>query len=161
LGLAGAVRSHEREDSHLALFGIICCNDWWHLVQKLFDPKPQNFPPVVQQRYDPLRFTPGPEGVSNIRINVSDALVTRFEQRAAALYKALKDKDADAILILFKGKCLYSTMQRLLQKEHGYDLPEPAQWYLQLRASKDFEAVMSRVLWLSAFRTKIKDFLAG
>lgn len=68
------------------------------------------------QILEPLRFDAGEAEVKNIRPSPTDALISRFKERAAAAYAAISTEDTNAILTIFKGKCLYKTMQSELKE---------------------------------------------
>jgi hypothetical protein len=109
-----------------------------------------------------IRFEPGPAGLISVSLApLGDEPKNIFSDRAAKLYAAVASRDIQAILKLFKGKCMYRTLQRLLRDERKFALHDAKQRYMDIRSFKGFEQIVGGVEWLTALKVRIEGRLAS
>jgi ABC-type cobalamin/Fe3+-siderophores transport system ATPase subunit len=114
---------------------------------------------LSERQTQTLKFKVGFNAVESVALLDNEPLEHAFKAHAARLYAAIKDKNTNSILQLFKGKLLYQAARKHFLKR-GFTLPEdPKQRYLELRLFDGFKQEITELAWLSRFKGTINTYL--
>jgi hypothetical protein len=112
------------------------------------------------QNHEKLKIKFKKHSIEIDRITFPEGLENKFNDRILKLRNAIDTKNADDILILFKSKCLYSSLKEKLS-DKKVTLMEPLERYNYISNFDEFHDIAGSVTWISSFQATVERYLSS